>query len=75
MANDYLSLKKLLTDPQLVATVQAVNNDGTVTAVTPGGNSVRLRGAATVANMVIYQGNQILSEMAPLPAFQIVISS
>lgn len=75
MANDYTALKKLLADPQLVATVQQVNGDGTITAQTPQGNSVRLRGTATIGKMVIYQGNQILNEMPALPIVQITIDT
>lgn len=75
MANDYTALKKLLADPQLIATVQQVNGDGTITAQTPQGNSVRLRGAAQVNKMVIYQGNQILNEIPALPLVPITIDT
>lgn len=75
MANDYNALKKLLADPVLIATVQAVNGDGSITAETPQHNTVRLKGTASVNKMVLYQGNQILTQLDPLPIIQVSITS
>jgi hypothetical protein len=63
--NVFRALRELLPEPALqVATVSAVNLDGTLTVDFPGGGSQRVRGAAAVSDRVFVR-NGVVEGLAP----------
>jgi hypothetical protein len=63
--NVFRALRDLLPEPALqVATVSAVNVDGTLTVDFPGGGSQRVRGDASVSDQVFIR-NGVVETLAP----------
>jgi hypothetical protein len=72
--NLYRALRDLLPEPTLqVATVTALNADGTTTVQYPGGGTQRVRGEATVATQVFVRAGVIEGEAPALTLVEIEI--
>ena len=66
MNNVYRALRELLPEPPLlVATVLAVNPDGTSTVQFPGGNAQRVRGTDAAATTKVFVRNGVIEGIAP----------
>jgi len=72
--NIYRALRDLLPEPTLqVATVTALNTDGTVTVEHPGGGTQRVRGEAVVGTQVFVRAGVIEGEAPALTLVEIEI--
>lgn len=74
--NSFVKLTDLLSErPQRVATVSAINSDGTVTVVHRGGGVARLRATQTysVGDNVLVKGGAAVSKAPDLPSSNVSI--
>lgn len=74
--NSFVKLTDLLSDrPQRVATVTAVNSDGTVTVTHRGGGVARLHATQTyaVGDNVLVKGGSAVSKAPSLPSSNVSI--
>lgn len=74
--NSFVKLTDLLSErPQRVATVSAVNSDGTVTVIHRGGGVARLRAAQTyvAGDNVLVKGEVAVSKAPNLPSSNVSI--
>jgi len=72
--NKWASFKRILpTDPLLLATIDTVHIDGTVTVTLTSGGVLRVRGSGVVGDSVYIQGGQVVGDAPDLSAVDIPV--
>ncbi|QYJ79436.1 hypothetical protein [Shewanella acanthi] len=66
-------LQTALTLPRMIMTVNAVNADGTVTATTASGQTMRIIGTAAVDDHIYVQDGRVLGTAPDLPFVEIEV--
>ena len=66
-------LQKELQNQRMIMTIDAVNTDGTVTATSYRGSSVRVLGSGNVGDKVYVQGGVIIGIAPDLPFYEIEV--
>ena len=66
-------LQQELQQQRMIMTINAVNTDGTVTATSYRGSSVRVLGSGNIGDKVYVQGGLIIGSAPDLPFFEIEV--